>query len=262
VNDKMNIAQTAAEAYDRYHAALTGNALVQGAWNTEQDGRHVACALGVLGPNVSGTGDCPATVMPRWLAQMVPWLFDAQTPEDAFAWGEEFYAELKRLDGKVPFEVVYDWHANYSTVLGIEAAEKRGRDIAPHKALQELHQRALKGDRATADEWRPVLKAAYADAYANADAYADADAYAYAYANADAYAYADADAYPDAYANAYAYAYADAYADAYANAYANAYAYAYADAYANAYADAYANAYKKAINRLAMGLVECLRRAA
>ncbi len=35
-----------------------------------------------------------------------------------------------------------------------------------------------------------------------------------------------------------------------------------ADAYAYAYADAYAYAYAYAVNRLAVGLVECLRRVA
>jgi hypothetical protein len=220
------IATTAAEAFERYELAFTSNGLVQGAWSSEQDGRHVACALGVLGDKVSSTADCPATVMPRWLAQMVPWLFDNQKSEDAYKWGLEFYAELKRLDGKVPFSVVYDWHANVATVMGIEAAEKRGRDTAPHKALQALHLRALAGDRADRDTWYTALRKADADAYADANAYADADAYAYAYAKADADAYADANAYADA--DAYAYAKADAY--------------------------------KTAINRLAVGLVECLRR--
>lgn len=87
-------AQTAAEYYDRYEAAFNDNALVQGAWNSEQDGRHVACALGVLGPNVDSAANCPATVMPRWLAQMVPRLFDSQETAEAFAWGLSFAAAV------------------------------------------------------------------------------------------------------------------------------------------------------------------------
>ncbi|KKC25844.1 hypothetical protein WP12_12145 [Sphingomonas sp. SRS2] len=194
----------------------------------------MACALGVLGDDVDGPSKCPAAIMPRWLAQMVPWFFDRQKPAEALAWGRDFYAELKRLDGNVPFSVVYDWQANVVTQMGIDAAIKRDRDPAPHQALQALHRRALAGDVAPKGEWQPVLK--------NADAYADA----YAYANANAYANADAYAYAYANANANAYAYADADADAYA--------YADADAYANA------NAYANAINKLATGLVECLRR--
>ena len=180
----MQIELTAQKAYELYHDALTNDWLAQGAWNSEQNGKRIACALGVLDPSVDSPADCPATVMPRWLARMVPWLFDGQTREDAFAWGELFYAQLSRLNGAVPFEVVYDWHANYSWQMGIEAAEKRGRDPSAMKVIQDLHRRAMTGDRAPRDEWYAALRNAYANAYANADADADADANANAYANA------------------------------------------------------------------------------
>jgi hypothetical protein len=236
----MALAQTAAEYHSRYVEAFKTGGLTQGAFHSERDGRQVACALGVIGDTVEGASQCPAQIMPRWLAQMVPAFFDRQKQEDAFQWGVEFTDQLKRIDGKVPFSVVHDWHANTVCQLGIDAAEKRGRDPAPHKALQALHLRALAGENIAADEWRPVLKSAnanaYAYAYADADAYADAYAYANADANADAYAYANADADAYAYANAYAVADAVAVAYAYAVAVAYAYAYAYADAYAYAYA--------------------------
>ena len=219
----MSIAATASEAFERYEAALSAGNLVQGAWNTEKDGRHLACALGVIGDHVGSPRDCPAQIMPRWLAQMVPWFFDRQKAEDAYPWGLAFYAELKRIDGKVPFSVVQDWQASVVTPLAIEVSEKRKRKPETHRTLQALHLRALAGDLAARDEWYAALKPAYSDAYANADANA--------YANADANAYANANAF--AFAFAFAYAYADA------------------NAYANAYADA---------NALADGMVECLRR--
>ena len=198
------LATTAADYFDAYKLALDTGTLTQGAFHIESDGRQLACALGVVGPEVNGPKDCPATIMPRWLAQMVPAFFDGQRKGDAFAWGLAFAEALKRLDGKVPFSVIHDWHANAVCQLGIDAAIRRNRDPDPHEALKALHLRALAGEQITADEWRPVLKNACADACA------DASADAYAYANADAYAYA--------YANAYAYASASAYASAYANA--------------------------------------------
>lgn len=182
----MPLVTTAAEAFDRYQAFLAEDALIQGGWHQEQDGRHLACALGVLGGEVSSAGDCPARVMPRWLAQMVPWMFDGMEPAEAKVWGSAFYAELARIDGKVPFSVIHDWHASVVGPLAIEVAEKRGRKPEVHNALAEMQFAALTGKTFSADEWRPVLKAAYADAYAYA--------YADAYANADANAYADADA--------------------------------------------------------------------
>ena len=40
--------------------------------------------------------------MPRWLAQMGPWLFDNQNPEDARVWEQRFYAELKPPEQRCP----------------------------------------------------------------------------------------------------------------------------------------------------------------
>ncbi len=260
-------ATTAAEALDRYEAFLSHDAIVQRMWHgSGANGRKLACGLGVIGPAVFSPRDCPAAIMPRWLAQMVPWLFDGQSKADALAWGSRFYSELARLNGSVPFSVIHDWQSNIVGPLAIEVSTKRCRKVETHEALKAMHADALAGKSFTADEWRPVLKAAffdadaYADAYANANADAYADAYANAYANADANAdanaYADADA--DANADAYAYANANAYANAYANANAN--AYADADANADAYAYANANAKKQAVKRLADGLVDCMAR--
>lgn len=169
---------TAQDYADRYLAAFETGGLTQGHFHTERDGRHLACALGVIGDDVDDPSKCPAQIMPRWLAQMVPAFFDKQTEGAAFSWGVDFTAQLARLNGNVPFSVVHDWHANVVCTVGIEWAEKAKRDVSPHKALQDMHLRALAGDKVSADEWRPVLKTAYAYAYADADAYADAYAYA------------------------------------------------------------------------------------
>ena len=230
-----NTAQTAAEAYALYRDALGRNGLTQSAWHKDaDDGRQLAGGLGVLGPEIDWPRDCPAQIMPRWLAQMMPWLFDGQQAEDAFAWGLKFYGELKRLNGVVPFAVVHDWTANVVVLLGIEWRELMGVSTDAAKALQALHVRALNKDVAPRYKWFQALQPALRESYTSAEAYAAACDLA----AADAYAYADA------YANAYANAFADA------------------DAYADA--DAFANAkkirYQQAIKRLADGLIECLAR--
>lgn len=115
-------ATTAAEAYLRYEAYLASDSLIQSGWHdTAADGRDLACALGALGPDVEGARDCPAQIMPRWLARMVPAFFDRQAFADAKAWGLAFYAELQRLDGQVPFSVVYDWQANVIATFAIDS---------------------------------------------------------------------------------------------------------------------------------------------
>ena len=169
------IVQTASEALARYQDFLARDALVQKSWHTEKDGRQLACALGVLGDNLKGVRDCPAQVMPRWLAQHVVWFFDGQAIDDAKDWGARFYAELARVNGNVPFSVVHmaRKQANFVCPLAIEIAEKRTRDTAPHAAAQELHKRALAGDLAGKEEWVAKLRLAYAYAAAYADAYAN-----------------------------------------------------------------------------------------
>ena len=209
----MSQATTAQEYAARYRDAFEHGGLMQGDWHSERDGREVACALGVIGKDVNGPSKCPAQIMPRWLAQMVPGFFDRQKEADAFAWGLAFTAELARINGAVPFSVVHDWHANTVCQLGIDAAEKCGRDTAPHKALQALHLRALAGEKIHADGYErtsPVCTYP-ADAFADANANANANANAYADAYADAFADANAYAFADANANAYAYAYAFAW---------------------------------------------------
>jgi hypothetical protein len=198
----QTILQSPAEVLDQYKAFRVEGRLKQGVYVTVRDGRQIACALGVIG--IKDARSCPASVMPRWLAQMVPWFFDRQRAEDAFAWGDRFYAELSRLDGSVPFSVIHDWHARFVGPMAVDVAAKRERDVAVHESLIETHKAALAGNPLSKDEWISVLRPAFKDADADADANAYADAYADA--DADAYAYADADAY------AYAYAYADAYA--------------------------------------------------
>ena len=184
-NRRTGATTTATEYADRYLIAFEAGTLTQGEWHVERDGRQLACMLGVLGDDIDDLSKCPAQIMPRWLAQMVLPFFDRQKPDDAFAWGLGFTAELARLNGVIPFAVIHDWHANTVCALGIDVAGLHKRDTAPHKSLQTLHLRALAGDKITEDEWRPVLKNVYADAHAYANAADDAaDAYTNAYANA------------------------------------------------------------------------------
>lgn len=154
-------AKTAAEAYERYTQALAADLLIQEDWHKKQDGRTLACALGVLGEDVYLPSKCPAQIMPGWLAELVPWFFDRQHFDDAKRWGKHFYAELKRLDGRVPFSVFHDWEANVIAPLTIAMEARQSRDAACHIAKRNLHLRALAGDIAPEADWYAALKTAY-----------------------------------------------------------------------------------------------------
>ena len=76
--------------------------LVQGVWHDEEDGREVACLLGAAA-GIEEADQCPASLMPAWVAWALPGLWDGQTPAHAqtFArrWGEAMVRpEWTRID--------------------------------------------------------------------------------------------------------------------------------------------------------------------
>ena len=204
--------------------------LVQKTWHTKDaEGRELACALGAMHPSVTKPQDCNGDLMPLWLAELTPTLFDGIPATEVSNIGTRYGT------------LVGQWHVlspeSWNTILTkflirtIDDAVEAARPVASTaiywtqvETACEGVKKALNGDG--------DLNAAEAAAYAaNAAAYA-----AYAAARAAAYAAYAAYAAARAAANAANAAYA-ARAAAYA-AYAAAYA-AYAASYAAAYAAAY-----------------------
>ena len=186
-----------------------------------------------------------------WLAQVVTALFDGQEPAAAHDWAARVHADLVRLDGRVPFAVVHDWHAETVAPLLDEVCEGQA-------AVGALHARALAGSPVAQPQWTAALEPALRDVYRRAYAYDDAyrvnydSAHVYGTANgfgeegtreyatyyaelatgANLRAYADANAIANARACATAFAAADPvrYAESYPYAAARAYALALANA--------------------------------
>lgn len=76
--------------------------LVQNTWHDEQDGREVACLLGAAA-GIYEVNQCPASLMPAWVACSLPSLFDGQTADHAMVfarrWGEAMVRpEWSRID--------------------------------------------------------------------------------------------------------------------------------------------------------------------
>ncbi|MGK5518364.1 hypothetical protein ACSNN9_03315 [Micromonospora sp. URMC 107] len=167
---------------------------------------------------------------PAWLAAVLAALAEGHDPATLAAWRRRVDGELDRLAGRVPFRVVYDWHAR---VLASTPGGEAGRMVG------DLLRRALAGDPAGADEWRGALRPALRELYRAAYPYADARAVAYA----NAHAYATAHGYGPDEAVGFATHYADLSTGANAEAFADANAIANADALAGALALADAPAY-------------------
>ena len=164
------LAASPAEALALFERTKKDDRLVQDKHHKEEAGRHFYDILGVLGDELQSPSDCPERIMPLWLAHTASRLFRAQPLDRAKDWGLRFYAELKRLDGKLPFTVIHDWHTNVVEPFAIKFSKRRGpnpwRYVERPKALQSLHARALSRDKIGVDEWRHVLCNAFSHIYA------------------------------------------------------------------------------------------------
>jgi hypothetical protein len=83
-------------ACDRMEEFASEGRLIQSAWHSvEADGRHLACLLGAIDDGIYAPSDCPASVMPLWLANLLPTLFDGVTEVRALEYGTRFAKALR-----------------------------------------------------------------------------------------------------------------------------------------------------------------------
>lgn len=69
-------------AAEKLFAAATEGRLVQQKWQTtDAQGRHVACMLGSFHAGIDAADKCPGSVMPGWLAEVIPQIFDNLPPD-------------------------------------------------------------------------------------------------------------------------------------------------------------------------------------
>ena len=187
-------------AGERLLAFARESRLVQGTWHSGEDGREIACLLGAAA-GIDDADQCPASVMPAWVAHALPGLFDGQTKAHAMTfarrWGEAMIRpEWQRID----------WDAVRTEWLAFVVRQaKDAADAAAIAASSAAAAAAIAAGYA-------IYAAATADAYAYAYA-ATAASSAASSAAAAAYHAASACAPYDA-AEAAGYAARDAQADA------------------------------------------------
>lgn len=63
---------TIAQRIEMARAAHAEGRIIQNQWRHPQDGRELVCALAAFGPDINSAADCPADLMPQWLAALVP----------------------------------------------------------------------------------------------------------------------------------------------------------------------------------------------
>jgi hypothetical protein len=174
-------------ASQRILAHLHEGRLVQGTWHQKQDGLELACLIGAISPEISSDTQCPASVMPSWLAVLTVPVFDGQAKDVALAWAGRFGAQMAqwhRLDDASWFRV---WESFCSACVA------DGRRSAASAASAAASASAYAAAAAASSAYAAAAAAAAASAYASA--YAAVAVAVAAAAAADAAAAAAA-AYP------------------------------------------------------------------
>ena len=88
---------TAQERIELAAKAHTEGRIIQGAWRRGGDsGRELVCALAAFGPDINSANDCPADLMPEWLAHLVPTLDDGVAAKDVPWFSGELIARAHR----------------------------------------------------------------------------------------------------------------------------------------------------------------------
>lgn len=93
---------TVADRIEAAAHALAEGRIIQHAWRRRTDGREFVCPLAAFGPDINSPKDCPAELMPPWMAELVPVLDDGVAAGDVHWFVGEVISRARRwhvLDG-------------------------------------------------------------------------------------------------------------------------------------------------------------------
>ena len=94
---------TTKEAACNIRKAISEKSLIQVYWSYEDHGKRLGCVLHQMGGmdvDIREPDDCPASVIPKWLAFWLPSAFDAVRRDDVYAVADDFASTL---------ELTIDW---------------------------------------------------------------------------------------------------------------------------------------------------------
>lgn len=119
---------------------------------------------------------CPATLMPKWAAEMIPWMDDAPSAE---TWPDL----MRRLGGLIDRATPATWsrrlQATWCRIAVVEARThcpaNETRALAAIDVVVALLDRAIAGDEPSRDEWEAAAAAAEAATWGEAAAAEAAD---------------------------------------------------------------------------------------
>jgi len=93
---------TADRAIKNLSAYIAEQRLITGAWSRTEDGKELGCLLHAIGNsefNITDPSQCPASLMPAWLANWVPGAFDGAGQSEAYKVAALFRDFLEKTKG-------------------------------------------------------------------------------------------------------------------------------------------------------------------
>ena len=139
---------------------IEGGTLVRNSWG---DGRDRACLLAAMSPECAESEsamDCPASVMPKWLAELTPWM-DDDGSEEAWPHMVRRYAALAAR-----WHVLSDgqWSRLEFVAKKIAVESCREHNEGACAPVIALLDRAIAGDIPRDEEWSAARSAAWSAA--------------------------------------------------------------------------------------------------
>jgi hypothetical protein len=148
---------------DNLQTMIEENRVIRRAWRGhDAQGRETACLLAAMSPAVvNSAAQCPADVMPAWLAYLTPWIDDAGTI-DHWPAVVRAYADVAArwhvLDAAAWRRLDYECRA-----IAVREAATHTTDAAALAACATviaLCERVIAGDEPTESEWSAARAAA------------------------------------------------------------------------------------------------------
>ena len=183
---------TCLEGLQHFRRARASGALHQAVWHHPDGG---GCLLAVLSPTASHSGEVPDTLMPDWLAQIIPPLFDGLPAAACLDWGEALIITLSSFEGRpIPRRILHHWMLHgLLPVLKLSCELRHGYPEQVQR-LMDLHRDALAARLHDHETWLSGLEGALQAAFTYGYDYASA----YQQSYLRCLQYAQAQQFPDA----------------------------------------------------------------
>jgi hypothetical protein len=103
--------------------------IIQGSWRRNAGGHELVCALAAFGPDINSAGDCPADLMPHWLASLVPTLDDGIAKNEVPWFSGELISRARRWH--VLDDAAWDRIRTGFMIAGIKQALASAEPVQP-----------------------------------------------------------------------------------------------------------------------------------